>query len=251
MNSYYIFLFIIFLIILFIILNGQRIKNVLERQGLADENSEYIYPEIIPNLITENQNREILQYASSRFSPSVVGGGLKNIVDSQSRISETAWIPKENPIVRDIYQKICSKYNLNFENAEDLQVVKYEANNFYKAHHDSFPFYEPDFLSQGGHRVLTILIYLNDDFHGGETRFPNLDKTIKPVRNSAIVFHPLDKENKKCHPKALHAGMPVKYGTKYICNIWIRESPYKYDIDTRGYEYLFNSTLLYLYRKVK
>ena len=129
-----------------------------------------------------------------------------------------------------------------------MQIVKYEKDNYYKEHHDSFPFYDPDFLSQGGHRVLTTLIYLNDDFNGGETRFPNLNMNVKPMRNSAVVFRPLDSENKKCHPKALHAGMPVKSGIKYICNIWIRESPYQYNINPWDYDYLFNRTLLYIYR---
>lgn len=247
----YIFLFIIiliFIIMFFFIINYWKIKSVLERQGLADNNSEYIHPEIIPNIITEKQNREILEYAKTRFSPSVVGGGLKNIVNNDIRKSQTAWMLKENPIIKDLVQNICDKHNLKFENCEDMQIVKYEKDNFYKEHHDSFPFYDPDFLSQGGHRVLTTLIYLNDDFNGGETRFPNLNMNVKPMRNSAIVFHPLDKSNKRCHPKALHAGMPVKSGIKYICNIWIRESQYQYNINPWNYDYLFNSTLLYIYR---
>jgi len=248
MNFYYIFLSIILVIILFILLNYQHIKHVIERQGLADENSDYIYPEVIHYFISEKQNREILEYASNLFTPSVVGGGIKNVVDSNIRKSQTAWITKDNPIVKEIYEKICNKYNLNIENAEDMQVVKYEKDNFYREHHDSFPFYEPDFLSQGGHRILTTLIYLNDDFQGGETRFVTLDKNIKPIRNSAIIFHPLEKTNKRCHPKALHAGMPIKSGVKYVCNIWFRETPYKYEINTRSYEYLFNSCLLFIYR---
>jgi hypothetical protein len=149
---------------------------------------------------------------------------------------------------KDLIQKICDQHNLKFENCEDMQIVKYEKDNYYKEHHDSFPFYDPDFLSQGGHRVLTTLIYLNDDFEGGETWFPNLSMNVSPKRNSAVVFRPLDKSNKKCHPKALHGGNPVESGTKYICNIWIRDEPYKYDIDPWSYDYLFNSTVLHIYR---
>ena len=244
----YIFLFISFFIILFLIFNYWKIKTVIERQGLADMKSEYIHPEIIPNIITEKQNQEILEYARPRFSTSVVGGGLKNVVNTDIRNSQTAWITKENPIIKDLVKKICEIHNLEFENCEDMQIVKYEKDNYYKEHHDSFPFNDPDFLSQGGHRVLTTLIYLNSDFDGGETKFPNLNMSIKPTRNSAVVFHPLDKSNKRCHPKALHAGMPVKYGTKYVCNLWIRESPYQYEIDQWSYDYLFNKTLLYIYR---
>jgi hypothetical protein len=64
------------------------------------------------------------------------------------------------------------------------------------------------------------------------------------------VFHPLDKENKRCHPYALHAGLPVKSGIKYICNIWIRETPYKYEVDTNSYEFLFNSVVIKIYKSI-
>jgi prolyl 4-hydroxylase len=41
-----------------------------------------------------------------------------------------------------------------------------------------------------------------------------------------LLFHPLEKKGGKCHPYALHAGMPVTSGEKYIANIWLREKPY-------------------------
>jgi len=245
---FYVINFFILITILFLLYNYEKIKYVIERQGFSRVETEYIYPEVIDNFITEKQNRDILEYAESRFSPSVVGGGIKNVVDDNIRKSQTAWIPKENEIVNSIFMKICNKYNLNIDNAEDLQVVKYDKDNYYREHHDSFPYYSPDFLSQGGHRILTTLIYLNNDFDGGATRFVNLDKDIKPNKNSAIVFHPLDAENKKCHPYALHAGLPIESGVKYICNVWIRENPYKYEIDQSNYDYIFNSTLLYFYK---
>jgi len=31
----------------------------------------------------------------------------------------------------------------------------------------------------------------------------------------------------RCHPKALHAGLPIKSGTKYVCNIWVRETKFR------------------------
>jgi prolyl 4-hydroxylase len=247
---FYVLVLLFLLFLLFLLGNYTKIKTVIEKQGLADIDSDYIEPEIIRNILTDKQNSNILEYASTRFVPSQIGGGLVNTEDHQVRNSQTAWVPKNEPIVKDLFEKICNKYNLKFENAEDLQVVKYEKDNFYREHHDSFPFYEPDFLSQGGHRELTCLIYLTDNFEGGETNFPNLNLKVKPMRNCAVVFRPLDKSNKKCHPKALHAGMPVISGTKYICNLWIRETPYQYEIDTSSYEFQFNKAVLSVYRPI-
>lgn len=51
---------------------------------------------------------------------------------------------------------------------------------------------------------LSFIMYLNDDFAGGETTV--LDKVIKPKRRMALFFlHEL-----------LHEGRPVTAGTKYV-----------------------------------
>jgi prolyl 4-hydroxylase len=82
------------------------------------------------------------------------------------------------------------------------------------------------FENQGGQRVGTLLVYLNDDFTDGETHFPDHgDLKLKAPPGSAIFFEPLGSGD-KCHPKALHAGLPISSGTKYVCNAWVREGPF-------------------------
>jgi prolyl 4-hydroxylase len=116
------------------------------------------------------------------------------------------------------------------ENAEPLQVVKYEPGGYYNEHHDACCDDDSKcdaFIQNGGQRVLTVLIYLNDSFEGGATEFPELKKMIKPPKYGCVIFHPLADNTNQCHPLALHRGMPVTSGTKYICNVWIREGCYK------------------------
>jgi predicted 2-oxoglutarate/Fe(II)-dependent dioxygenase YbiX len=62
----------------------------------------------------------------------------------------------------------------------------------------------------GEHSLLTFMVYLNDDFTGGETKFylangmPRLE--VKPERGMALVF---------VH-RQLHEGAPVACGRKYV-----------------------------------
>ena len=74
-----------------------------------------------------------------------------------------------------------------------------------------------------------MLIYLNDEFTEGATRFVVLKKDIKPPKYGGVLFYTLDKNLKKCHPKALHAGLPVKSGNKYVANIWIRQMRFPHE----------------------
>jgi prolyl 4-hydroxylase len=197
-------------------------ENTYKGVGYANESDEYDAPIVHPNFISEAEARHILTEAKSRFETSVIFGGL----DTNIRKSETAWLPKTDPMVRQIIQRACNMAHYSINNAEELQVVRYQPNGFYNEHHDAACNDNEqcqEFVKNGGNRVLTVLIYLTDDFEGGATRFPNLDKEFKPSKYSAVVFHPLEKWGNRCHPHALHAGMPVLSGEKYICNIWIHE----------------------------
>jgi predicted 2-oxoglutarate/Fe(II)-dependent dioxygenase YbiX len=54
--------------------------------------------------------------------------------------------------------------------------------------------------------LLTLLVYLDDDFDGGETDFPEEKQTIRPRAGDALWFqHAL-----------LHAGNAVTRGTKHV-----------------------------------
>jgi prolyl 4-hydroxylase len=238
------------LIFIFLIVNFSKLKYFFEKQGFADEDSDYIHPIILENIITEKQNREILEYANPRFYKCKFYNMFRETISmDEVRNSQHTFIPKDTIIVKDLIEKICETNNLPFENAEDLQVVKYEKGNYYRAHHDSYPDNDPYFFASGGHRVLTALIYLNDDFEGGETDFPNLELRVKPVKNRAVIFHPLDAKNKKCHPYALHAGMDVTSGTKYVCNLWIRENKFVTDARPVNTDFVINF-ILNTYKKI-
>lgn len=53
---------------------------------------------------------------------------------------------------------------------------------------------------------ITLMVYLNDDFEGGETRFFDPERTVVPRAGSALLFH---------HP-LLHEGCSVTRGIKYV-----------------------------------
>ena len=194
--------------------------------GYSDESADYIEPKVYENVITDAERDYILQKAEPSFARSGVVGSAQ---PSDVRTSETAWIPKDDPVVGPMMKRICDQFGVPIENSEQLQVVRYKPGTYYREHHDSCCDDTDscvDFAAKSGQRIRTILVYLNDDFTGGATHFPTLNRQLKAPPKGAVVFYPMSNSGAlACHPKALHAGMPVESGTKYICNIWIRERP--------------------------
>lgn len=216
---------LIFVIILLFYTNECRENFVLE---FCDEKDEYIKPTVHEGIITEEEAEYILKEAEKLFEQSeVVGTG----VDLTSRRSSTAWLrKKEDEKIRKIIQRICDLTNMPIENAEDLQVVKYLPNGYYRPHHDSCCDKNDackKFEEDGGQRVVTMVIYLNDGFKGGETNFPNLKMRLKAPKCGGLLFYPLEKGGNRCHPHALHEGTDVIEGVKYIANVWIRENKFR------------------------
>ena len=208
--------------------NYEGMADQYPGRGYCDETEDYILPKVHQDFITDEEREYILEKAQSDFEDSIILGGT----DTNIRKSKTAWLSRNDPVVKPIIERVCKLSGVPHENAEKLQVVKYQPNGFYNEHHDAAC--DPgktsyEFEQNGGQRKVTMLIYLSDEFEGGSTRFPKLDMELKPDKNSGILFYPLQKKGDKCHPKALHAGLPVISGEKYIANVWLRESAFNTD----------------------
>lgn len=109
---------------------------------------------------------------------------------------------------------------------EDIQVVRYGSMGKYDPHYDGDECGE-DTGTTCAHnqRTATILMYLNDDFTGGETRFPHLGELkIKPEKGKAVFFWVSDPATGYVFEKTLHGGDPVQQGEKWIATQWIRRS---------------------------
>lgn len=83
---------------------------------------------------------------------------------------------------------------------ERLRFYRYDRGQFFAPHYDGF------FRRPGQMSFYTVMVYLSEDFTGGETAFPMLDITVTPeVGMGLLFFHDL-----------LHEGCPVESGRKYV-----------------------------------
>lgn len=85
----------------------------------------------------------------------------------------------------------------------EMQFVRYAAGGAYVDHRDAPP---------GGvtPRVLSLVCYLNDDFSGGATVFPESGVRVRPQSGLVVAFA----------PALLHAAEAVSAGTKFAITAW-------------------------------
>jgi prolyl 4-hydroxylase len=176
------------------------------------------------NLITENDCDEIIKMAESQFRQATTLG-----VNNGHRIADYTWIYRNTPIANKFLKIANIETGLPIENMEDLHIVRYNVGGQYKDHHDFFhpgeSYYDREVL-RGGQRVKSVIFYLNDDFEGGETDFPKMGITVKPVKCKTIIWDNINEDGTLDYD-SIHAGLPVTNGVKYIATIWIRENVFK------------------------
>jgi prolyl 4-hydroxylase len=166
----------------------------------------------------------LVHAASDSFGPApVVGKGSGEL--SPSRTSSTCYLARED--VPDLLRKVSWLTGKPMEHCELPQVGRYLTSQQYMQHYDAFDLGTEDgqrFALNGGQRVVTVLIYLNDVPRGGATHFPCLHLDVQPRKGTAVVFFPATVDG-ALDKSALHAALPA-VDTKYVSQVWIRQGPY-------------------------
>ena len=185
-------------------------------------NSEYTIEEI-PHFLSHEECDRIIELSVNNLSQSKLFKE-KDTEDLNVRRSKQAWLTDQtDPILLAISERIAQRTNTDISDQESYQVVKYDKDGFYKPHFDACVLNRSDDcerMNRGkGPRYLTFLMYLNDDFEGGGTFFPELNQTVKPETGKAVIFYNVDVDGYVL-PKSRHGGLEVD-GEKWIANKWI------------------------------
>jgi len=134
----------------------------------------------------------------------------------------------ENELLQRIEKRIAELVDCPIEQGEPIQVLHYEPGGEYKPHYDYFDPAHPgnkEVLAQGGQRIATLIMYLNDVTRGGSTVFPEIGLDVLPRKGHAVYFAYRD-EAGALDARTLHGGSPVGSGEKWIATKWFRQLPY-------------------------
>lgn len=183
--------------------------------------SERPYASCFRGLLTADECAFLAREAEPFLTPSlVIDPGSGQQVRNPVRTSDSMAFPfvQESPAVHAFNRRIAAATGTDVRQGEPLQVLRYRPGQEYKPHFDG----ESGAINQ---RILTVLVYLNEDYTGGETLFVRTGLRFKGNRGDALLFRNALPDGR---PDELtqHAGLPIETGEKLIATRWIRQRPF-------------------------
>lgn len=147
-----------------------------------------------------------------------IGQGTNQNVRTNYHLGLTdAGLNASNSVAQDIHNQMfillsaalgpyTSKQDIGDLYHEPYNMLRYTGGQEYKAHADGF-------TTDG--RCVSAIVYLNDEYEGGEVEFVNFGIKIKPEPGMLLLF--------PSNYAYRHIAHPVKSGTKYAIVTWLKD----------------------------
>ena len=152
----------------------------------------YLSPELVEELrehLDQQPGDPLMVIDNDLSTPDKVVTKLDDLRKSE-RVNMGIQYQKINKIVRSAFIELADKtMGEKIDWYEPPQLLRYHPGGFYQGHADSENL-NMDTLSWNKviDRDLSLLIYLNDDFEGGELSFDKFHYKLKPKSGTAILF---------------------------------------------------------------
>jgi hypothetical protein len=190
------------------------------------------FSDFIPRPICEY----LIDQATSKLQPALVYDPInrRNIRYKTRTNSIAQFTLVENSLLHFLLQEkmsaACGKPMIHME---ATAILNYQPGEEISNHYD---FVDPDLpnyadeIADNGQRIVTFLIYLNDDYLEGETAFPELGFEHKGRAGEGLYFVNALADGSP-DLRTLHAGKPPASGQKWIVSQFVRNRPVKYVLD--------------------
>lgn len=156
-------------------------------------------------------------------------GGAFSLDNARSNSAAGSSLLQPDLVVQLVNMRIASAIGMPLSHQEPTNFLHYARGEQYAQHYDFFTKEEePGFMRELqaiGQRAVTVLVYLNDGYEGGETEFPRLDWRYRGNAGDALIFWNLSARGER-EMDSLHTGTQVTKGEKWILSKWVRQKPH-------------------------
>lgn len=203
--------------------SARQVATLDENRGPAVENLLATHPSItiFRNFASDAECTTLRDSVADIIAPTMV-------IDPQTgrqiahpiRTSDGAVIgpTRESLVIQNVSRRIAEASGTDRLNGEPVHILRYRPGQQYRPHFDAVN-------GAANQRILTAILYLNDDFGGGETDFPQVGARVRPEKGALLLFSNCLVGGQPDR-MALHAGLPVTRGEKWIATRWIRARRY-------------------------
>lgn len=152
-------------------------------------------------------------------------GGVAARADERTNRSAFFSAATTDCVVAMAREKFAALMGLSTGRLEPASLLHYRVGETFAEHFDAFT---PDFadgaaeMARLGQRSLTVIVYLNEDFEGGETSFPRIGVRYRGKTGDALAWSNAG-PNRAVEPLSLHAGLAPTAGEKWVLSQWIRD----------------------------
>jgi Rps23 Pro-64 3,4-dihydroxylase Tpa1-like proline 4-hydroxylase len=146
-----------------------------------------------------------IEWRTARLGMGQMSEDLKKVRDCSVK-SLFEYSDKINEVVSKYLDDYAAEHEIKDLELQQYKLVRYTEGQHFAEHSD-----RGDLVPS---RRVSMVIYLNDDYSGGELSFTKFGATIKPQANSLMLFPSTEEYS--------HAALPVISGVKYsLIGFWI------------------------------
>ena len=156
------------------------------------------------------RSEEVIDMAES--SPNWRQGTAGQGIDPKVRITDMHDLEQGTELHEEILEtfiegitEYVTRYShCKIQGGEHLRIGRYGVGGHYSPHADA----------GSSERTLSGLLYLNNDFTGGDLNFPHQELTLKPEEGMLVLF--------PSNYLFVHQSLPLTEGKKYVCVSWFK-----------------------------
>jgi len=204
-------------------INLEQLLGSGARQTLSDS------PRIrvIRNFATPEECHWLIERARPRLKQAMIRDHAGNDVVDPGRSNRATefQILDMDLVIEIIRSRISQALRVPLAVFELTQLLHYGPSQEFKVHHDYLDPSNPvhrKHLDTHGQRIATFLIYLNEQFEGGETDFPKAGVRFRGTTGDAIFWANVESDGQP-DLASVHAGRPPSSGEKWILSQWVRD----------------------------
>lgn len=192
-------------------------SNEAQRERVSSDPS----IEIVRKLLLPEECAYLIRRAEPLLKPSLIDDPVtgRGKPDPIRTSHGAAFVPhEEDLVVQAINRRIALASGTQVDHTEALYVMRYAPGQEYRPHLDAL-------AGLKNQRAWTAIAYLNEEFEGGATVFPELSISVRLGAGDLLIFRNADSDGEP-DLRMRHAGEPVTSGAKWIATRWIRTGPH-------------------------